>query len=83
MRRKDGPVKFDREWEDYTFGFGALKGEFWAGIWKWWSFIYLLLDNGTTVSLVHFGMSYWVDWNNNHWYKFTWKKRKTHFMTVH
>ena len=30
-RREDGSVNFDREWDDYKFGFGFLAGEFWAG----------------------------------------------------
>ncbi|KAK2138812.1 hypothetical protein LSH36_2386g00016 [Paralvinella palmiformis] len=30
LRRKDGSVNFDREWENYKFGFGSLEGEFWA-----------------------------------------------------
>ncbi|KAK2142999.1 hypothetical protein LSH36_888g00002, partial [Paralvinella palmiformis] len=31
MRRMDGSVEFDREWNDYKFGFGSLTGEFWSG----------------------------------------------------
>ncbi|KAK2143000.1 hypothetical protein LSH36_888g00003 [Paralvinella palmiformis] len=31
MRRKDGSVEFDREWNDYKFGFGSQTGEFWSG----------------------------------------------------
>ena len=31
MRRQDGSVDFNKEWEDYKVGFGSLTGEFWAG----------------------------------------------------
>ncbi|KAK2141309.1 hypothetical protein LSH36_1124g00006, partial [Paralvinella palmiformis] len=31
LRRMDGSVNFDREWEEYKNGFGSLTGEFWAG----------------------------------------------------
>ncbi|KAK2139233.1 hypothetical protein LSH36_1923g00000 [Paralvinella palmiformis] len=31
MKRQDGSVDFNKEWEDYKHGFGSLNGEFWAG----------------------------------------------------
>ena len=34
MRRFDGFLSFDREWEAYFNGFGDLSGEFWFGLRK-------------------------------------------------
>ena len=31
MRRKDGSVEFDKDWNDYKFRIGSLTGEFWSG----------------------------------------------------
>ncbi|KAK2139451.1 hypothetical protein LSH36_1779g00002 [Paralvinella palmiformis] len=47
MRRKDGSVDFNKEWEDYKLGFGSLKGEFWAGN----ELIHQLTNDGRTYTL--------------------------------
>ncbi|XP_062608020.1 ryncolin-1-like isoform X2 [Saccostrea cucullata] len=31
QKRKDGRVGFNRNWEDYTYGFGNVNGEYWLG----------------------------------------------------
>ncbi|KAK2143080.1 hypothetical protein LSH36_879g00006 [Paralvinella palmiformis] len=30
LRRQDGTIDFNKDWEDYKHGFGSPKGEFWA-----------------------------------------------------
>ncbi|KAK2150017.1 hypothetical protein LSH36_427g03062 [Paralvinella palmiformis] len=47
MRRKDGSVDFNKEWEDYKLGFGSLNGEFWAGN----ELIHQLTNDGRTYTL--------------------------------
>ncbi|KAK2170657.1 hypothetical protein LSH36_1g05011 [Paralvinella palmiformis] len=47
MRREDGSVDFNREWEDYKLGFGSLNGEFWAGN----QLIHQLTNDGRTYTL--------------------------------
>ncbi|XP_034100376.1 angiopoietin-related protein 3-like [Drosophila albomicans] len=32
QQRKDGSISFDRNWENYAFGFGDLEGDFWLGL---------------------------------------------------
>ncbi|XP_060666161.1 fibrinogen-like protein 1 [Drosophila nasuta] len=34
QQRKDGSISFDRNWENYAFGFGDLEGDFWLGLYK-------------------------------------------------
>ena len=42
MRRMDGLVEFDREWNDYKFGFGSPTGEFWSGYYDFYILFYLI-----------------------------------------
>ena len=44
MRRKDGSVEFDREWNDYKFGFGSLTGEFWSGYYDCYILLSIISD---------------------------------------
>ncbi|KAK2138581.1 hypothetical protein LSH36_2775g00000 [Paralvinella palmiformis] len=47
MRRKDGSVDFNKDWENYKQGFGSLEGEFWAGN----EFIHKMTNDGGKYTL--------------------------------
>ncbi|XP_053407170.1 microfibril-associated glycoprotein 4-like [Mercenaria mercenaria] len=47
QRRQNGSVDFNRDWNDYKFGFGELDGEFWLGN----EYVNILTDDGETHEL--------------------------------
>ncbi|XP_071983043.1 angiopoietin-related protein 3 [Engystomops pustulosus] len=59
QRRTDGSVEFNQTWEDYTKGFGDLRGEFWLGLKK----IFSLSQQADYI--LHIELQ---DWKNNHRY---------------
>ncbi|XP_077134352.1 angiopoietin-related protein 3 [Ranitomeya variabilis] len=56
QRRTDGSVDFNQTWEDYTRGFGDLRGEFWLGLQK----IFSLSQQADYI--LHIELQ---DWKNN------------------
>ena len=72
LRRKDGSVNFDREWENYKFGFGSLErvGRYFKIV----IYFLFIIVQWYICFLKDPAMSYCVESNNNMGYNCTRKQ---------
>ena len=54
QRRVDGSVDFDRDWKNYSHGFGSLEGEHWLGLSKLYRLANVSFPNEVQVDMGDF-----------------------------